>query len=133
MHIIGYRQTTDTTGLEAYVSGDVPEGSVVEITIYNSRKATADDKLTVTIDGKPAYDLDFKTKKYCNMVRDTEFYLTDAEAFALYMYLNNFNCQITPHWWPYAERNIARHGNPMKELNEAKQRGAQIGILHCTE
>lgn len=72
-------------------------------------------------------------KTYYNFkqpVGNGEFYLTDTEAFALSLYVGTLSCDtpVVPHWWPYAERNISRHGNPLKELREAQEHRRKIVI-----
>jgi len=107
----------------------IPEGCVIEITVHSEQKKLKAPRASVALAGKPAYDLDFVNKKYLNVARGIEFYMTDAEAFALNMYLCSGILEpISPHWWPYAERNIARHGDPLKELREAKEYGLDIDL-----
>lgn len=128
MNIIGYYQSDK---LDQLVSA-VPEGSIFEVTIYNDKKASPDGHTAVYIDGQMAYNLDFNKKQYqkpdsTGIFRD--FYLTDTEALYLYMYLHNFRAPVTPHWWPYAARNIMRHGDPLKELREAQKENKTIVIM----
>lgn len=124
MKLIGYKQSTSLELISACLSGPLPEDAVFELSIYSKKSASTDDYMHVYIDDELVYDLDFKNKKYTK--KGAEFYLTDIEAFALYMYLNNIFEPLVPHWWPYAARNIARHNNPLKELNEAKKQGKKI-------
>ena len=124
MKLIGYKQSSDFGAVTSCLSGKLPEDAVFELSVYSNQKASADDYMHVYIDDELVYALDFKNKKYTK--KGAEFYLTDAEAFALYMYLNNIFEPMVPHWWPYASRNIARHGNPLKELNEAKAHNKKI-------
>ena len=135
MHIIGYIQTDnveDITDVVKCFASTIPSGSIVEVTIYNKNKASPDGHIAVYIDEQLVYDLDFNKKSYKKQGKDGkfgEFYLTDTEAFALFMYLNNFGTQVVPHWWPYAARNIARHSNPLKELMEAQKENKKIVVM----
>lgn len=128
MNIIGYCQTDSLDK----IADIIPEGSIFEITVYNDKKVKATGHMAVYIDGQMAYNLDFNMKQYqkpdsTGIFRD--FYLTDAEALSLSLYLKNFRAPVTPHWWPYAARNIARHGDPLKELREAQKENKTIVIM----
>lgn len=122
-----YLQTSDKKSIVDFVK-EVPKDCIIEVTVHGikDRKLKA-PRLYIYIDDVIAYDLDFVNKKYINFKRDIEFYMTDTEAFMLNMYLCTGLFEIIePHWWPYAERNIARHGNPLKEFKDAQSNGSKI-------
>lgn len=128
-----YLQTTDKALAKEFIES-VPNDLVVEITVHSANKQDRKRKTSrayIYIDEVLTYDLDFVSAKYLNLKRSTEFYLTPMEAFALNMYLcQGFFTTIPPHWWPYAERNIARHGDPLKDLREAKEQNKKIVITY---
>ena len=129
--ISNYLQTSDKKQIAEFLKA-VPEGCVVEVTVHSIDKQ--DRKLKsphayVYIDEVLVYDLDFIKEKYLNLKQNTEFYMTPMEAFALNMYLCSGVLEtIPPHWWPYAERNIARHADPLKYLREAKEQSKKIVV-----
>ena len=126
--ISNYLQTNNRGEAINFIQ-DAPEGTVIEITFHSEQRKHKASHISVALAGKPAYDLDFTSKKYLNIIRGVEFYITDAEAFALNMYLCSGILEpVPPHWWPYAERNIARHGNPLKELRDAKEHNTDIDL-----
>lgn len=133
MNVVGYMQSDSFEKIANCIKNKVPEGSVFELTILHEKEAFTSDHLCVYIDDQLYYDLDFVKRKYQKLRIDniySEFYMTDREAFSLYMYLNNFGAKVVPHWWPYAERNIARHDDPLKYLREAKEQNKKIVITH---
>ena len=133
MNIIGYMQSDSFEKIAHCIIDKVPEGSVFELTVLNEKEASTSDHLCVYIDDQLYYDLDFDKRKYQKLRTDniySEFYMTDREAFSLYMYLNNFGAKVTPHWWPYAARNIERHGNPLAALMEAKIHDKKIVVTN---
>ena len=128
-----YLQTKDKDLALQFIK-EVPEDLVVEITVHSANKQDKKRKTPrayIYVDDVLTYDLDFEKSKYLNIKRDTEFYMTPVEAFALNMYLcQGFFAAIPPHWWPYAERNIARHHDPLKDLREAKEQNKKVVITY---
>lgn len=126
--ISNYLQTSNKKQIAEFLEA-VPEGCVIEVTVHGKDKKLKTPHAYVYIDEKLVYDLDFVKEKYMNLKRDSEFYMTPAEAFALNIYLcSGIFETIPPHWWPYAERNIARHADPLKDLREAKKHAKKIVV-----
>ena len=128
-----YFQTSNKELAEKFIK-EVPEDLIIEITVHGKDKKLKAPRVYVYIDDELVYDLDFVKEKYRNIKRfqgDGDFYMTPAEAFALNMYLVNglFNV-IEPHWWPYAERNILRHGDPLADLREAREHKKKIVVTY---
>ena len=125
-----YLQSSDKDLMKQFIDG-VPEDCTIEITVHSKQRIRKSAQTHIYIDDKLTYDFDFVTKKYLNLSRDSEFYMTDAEASALNLYLISgvFN-PVVPHWWPYAERNIARHDNPLKELKDALAENKKVVITY---
>ena len=123
-----YLQTSNKNAAEEFIK-TVPEDLVIEITVHGKDKKLKTPHAYVYIDEVLVYDLDFVKEKYINLKRNSEFYMTPAEAFALNMYLccGIFET-IPPHWWPYAERNIARHHDPLADLREAQKHAKKIVV-----
>lgn len=123
-----YLQTSNKKLAEEFIK-EVPEDLVIEITVHGKDKKLKTPRAYIYINDELVYDLDFIKAKYMNLKRDSEFYITPAEAFALNMYLccGIFET-IPPHWWPYAERNIARHYDPLKDLREAQEQKKKIVV-----
>lgn len=128
-----YLQTSDKSAAKEFIDS-IPNDLTFEITVHSADKQHLKYKTLhayVHIDDVLIYDLDFAKAKYLNLKRDTEFYLTPMEAFALSMYLcQGFFEPILPHWWLYAARNIARHNDPLKDLREAKEQKKKIVITY---
>ena len=124
--ITNYGQFTDAKEAEAFIQS-IAKGSTIEITVHGEDPWSGlPEKACVLIDRKAVYSFDFKTKLY--KLNNTEFYLSKKEALDVYLYLKSLHCETVPHWWPYAERNIRRHGDPLKVLREALAKGAEISI-----
>lgn len=123
-----YLQTKDKNLMLDFIK-EIPDDHVVEITVHGKEKKRKTSGAHIYINDEPVYDLDFINERYMNLKLDTEFYLTPAEGFALSMYLccGIFET-IPPHWWAYAERNIARHHDPLKYLREAKENNQKIVV-----
>ena len=126
-----YLQTSDKELVKKFVDC-MPEDYVFEVTVHGEQKKLKSARAHIYINEELVYELDFVNKKYQKLRIDniySEFYLTDAEAFALNMYLHNGALDpVVPHWWPYAERNIARHNDPLKALKEAQKNNSKIVI-----
>lgn len=129
--LCNYIQTSDKRQVAQFLE-DIPEGCVMEITVHSIDKQDMKLKTPrayVYIDDVLTYDLDFVNRAYLNLKQNTEFYMTPMEAFALNLYLcSGIFSTIPPHWWPYAERNIARHADPLKALREAKEQNKKIVV-----
>lgn len=126
--ITDYIQTSDIDTLIKYLETLKKDGgAVVELTVHGEPKFHFSDYVEIVIDGKVTYSFDFKSRVY--KVDNTEFYLTAMEARNVLMYLKNFNASVVPHWWPYAERNIMRHGDPLKKLKDSMRNGRNIEIV----
>lgn len=129
--INNYLQTNNKKQVAEFLEG-VPEGCVIEVTVHSVSKQDLKHKTPhayIYIDDALAYDLDFVQEKYLNLKQDVEFYMTPMEAFALNLYLcEGIFKTIPPHWWPYAERNIARHHDPLKDLREAKEQKRKVVV-----
>ena len=129
--LCNYIQTSDKKQVTQFLE-TVPEGCVMEVTVHSVSRQDRKHKSPhayVYIDEVLVYDLDFVKEKYLNLKKDVEFYITPMEAFALNLYLcSGIFSIIPPHWWPYAERNIARHADPLKDLREAKEQNKKIVV-----
>lgn len=124
--IVNYGQFKDIAEAEKFVQG-IKAPSTIEITVHGEDPWNIlPETACVLIDRKVVYSFDFKTRRY--KLNDTEFYLSKKEALDVYLYLKSLHCETVPHWWPYAERNIRRHGDPLKTLREALAKGAEICI-----
>jgi hypothetical protein len=126
-----YIQTSDKKQIMQFLE-TVPEGCVMEVTVHSVSKQDLKHKTPrayIYIDDVLVYDLDFVNRTYLNLKQNTEFYMTPMEAFALNLYLcSGIFETIPPHWWAYAERNIARHNDPLKYLREAKETKQKIVV-----
>ena len=124
--IVNYGQFKDIGEAEKFVQS-IKAPSTIEITVHGEDPWNIlPEKVCVLIDRKAVYNLDFTSRVY--KLNDTEFYLSKKEALDVYLYLKSLHCETVPHWWPYAERNIRRHGDPLKVLREALSKGAEISI-----
>lgn len=124
--IVNYGQFKDIAEAEKFVQS-IKAPSTIEITVHGEDPWSAlPEKACVLIDRKAVYSLNFKASQY--KLNDTEFYLSKKEALDVYLYLKSLHCETMPHWWPYAERNIRRHGDPLKVLREALAKGAEVEV-----
>ena len=124
--ITNYGQFTDVKEAEKFMQS-VAKGSTIEITVHGENPWDCLPKRAVVlIDKKAVYDFNYVAHEY--KLNGNEFYLSMKEARDIYLFLKSLRCTTTPHWWPYAERNIRRHGDPLKVLREALVRGAEVDV-----
>ena len=130
--LCNYLQTRDKNQMMDFIKS-IPDECTVEITVHSEQRKLKASRVQIRIDDELVYDFDFVKKEYHNFKRfsgDGQFYLTDAEAFALNLYVCNLSCEtaVVPHWWPYAERNIARHSDPLADLRVAQEQRRKIVV-----
>jgi hypothetical protein len=128
MRVVDYKQTKNKYEAVSFINA-MPDECVYEITVHGKALDYAKGRpLKVYIDDQLAYTLNPAENSYWNK-RLGDFYLSEGEGWQLCKYLECYaEGGVTPHWWPYAKRNIQRHEDPLAEFRVAKLQGADIKI-----
>ncbi len=128
MRVVDYKQTKSKQEAVAFIE-TTKDDSVYEITVHGEELDFSKLRsVKVYVNGEAVYSLIPAEGKYwCKELG--EFYLSKTEGWQLCKFFES--CAeggVTPHWWPYAERNIRRHKDPLKELRVAMLQGLSVEI-----
>lgn len=127
--ITGYTQSSKAEELKDFIDRQLEANpdACFEVTVHGAELPKTNEKATVLIDGEAVYHLDFGARMYT--INDSLFYLSKKESLDACMYLHTLQCSITPHWLPYALRNIMRHGDPFRKLRESLCKGSKVEVI----
>lgn len=128
MRVVDYKQTKSKQEAVAFIEA-TKDDSIYEVLVHGDKNSiTSTRNIDVYIDDELAYSLRPGEAKYWNR-KIGEFYLSKTEGWQLCKYLECYaEGGITPHWWPYAERNIRRHGDPLLDLRTEVSISSSISI-----
>lgn len=128
MRVVDYKQTKNKYDAVCFIN-TMPDECIYEITVHGKEFDTTKCRpLKVYINDQRVYSLNPAEGSYWSK-RLGDFYLSKTEGWQLCKYLECYaEGGVTPHWWPYAERNIQRHEDPLKELRVAMLKGDNISI-----
>lgn len=128
MRVVDYKQTKSKQEAVAFIEA-AKDNSIYEVVVRGDKQNMSSARnIDVYVDEELAYTLRPSEGRFWKR-NIGEFYLSKGEGWQLCKYLENYaEGGVTPSWWPYAERNIRRHEDPLKELRAAMLQGDNISI-----
>lgn len=128
MRVVDYKQTRSKQEAVAFIEV-AKDNNIYEVVVRGDKNSMSGTRnIDVYIDDELAYSLRPAEAKYWNR-KIGEFYLSKAEGWQLCKYLENYaEGGVTPSWWPQADKNIRRHGDPLLDLRTEVSISSNISI-----